>query len=189
MHAHIKSPARTATTISSVCPKCGTIAKSGKTSCCSRGGSWFKTCGGAGNTRLQHTWYEGIQACKARAKPRANVGQQENAAQQTDIHGDGVVTTTTKPFAFSLANISTPMADTTSIIRTVSTSTAYDIHTTNSKVIGGVVTAIISMSDNISILTPRIPPSSTPATVQGHENLLLNIALHINLLVTIVFPR
>merc|ERR1719506_1195424 len=74
--------ARTTTTISSVCSKCGIIAKSEKNSCCGRGGSWFKSCGGTGNTRLQHTWYEGTQACKARSRSRIAVGQQENTAQQ-----------------------------------------------------------------------------------------------------------
>merc|ERR1719305_1436371 len=47
-----------------VCPRCGTIVKSDKISCCGRGGSWFKNCGGIGNIKLHHTWYEGIQACK-----------------------------------------------------------------------------------------------------------------------------
>ena len=49
---------------SSDCPKCGTSKKSGKHSCCARGGAWFKRCGDAGNARFQHTWAEGIQACK-----------------------------------------------------------------------------------------------------------------------------
>merc|ERR1712032_1428143 len=62
----------------SVCPKCGIIAKSGKSSCCGRGGSWFKNCGGAGNTKLRHTWYQGIQACKARTRSKSSIGQQVN---------------------------------------------------------------------------------------------------------------
>ena len=157
MHAHIKSPARTATTISSVCPKCGTIAKSGKTSCCSRGGSWFKTCGGAGNTRLQHTWYEGIQACKTQVQTWIAVAQQGRAAQQRDIDssdGDdkvpfkGVITAA-KPFVLSSANMSTSMAGKMSVILTantsVSTSSAYAISTTYSKVIAGVGIAMISI--------------------------------------------
>ena len=46
------------------CPKCGTTKKSGKLSCCARGGAWFKNCGDAGDTKFDHTWAEGIQACQ-----------------------------------------------------------------------------------------------------------------------------
>ena len=45
------------------CQKCGTVKKSGKVSCCARGGGWFKKCGNAGDTNFDHTWGEGIQAC------------------------------------------------------------------------------------------------------------------------------
>ena len=48
----------------SVCPKCGIAKKSGKLSCCARGGAWFKKCGDAGSTKFDHTWAEGIQACE-----------------------------------------------------------------------------------------------------------------------------
>ena len=46
------------------CVTCGTIKKSGKRSCCARGGAWFKNCGDAGDTKFDHTWAEGIRACK-----------------------------------------------------------------------------------------------------------------------------
>ena len=52
------------TTVSNVCSKCGKIKKSGKRSCCGRGGAWFKNCGDAGDTQFDHSWTEGIQACK-----------------------------------------------------------------------------------------------------------------------------
>ena len=45
------------------CVSCGTIKKSGKHSCCARGGSWFKNCGNVGDTKFDHTWFEGILAC------------------------------------------------------------------------------------------------------------------------------
>ena len=45
------------------CPKCGTAKKPGKSSCCVRGGTWFKKCGDAGDTNYDHTWFEGMQAC------------------------------------------------------------------------------------------------------------------------------
>ena len=87
-----RPPAVTTMTTSSACLKCGTIAKSGESSCCGRGGSWFKNCGGAGNTRLQHTWYEGIHVCKTRTRSRIAAGQRENTARQKDLvssHGVG----------------------------------------------------------------------------------------------------
>ena len=46
------------------CPKCGTTRKSGKRSCCARGGAWFKRCGNVGDSNFDHTWVEGMQACK-----------------------------------------------------------------------------------------------------------------------------
>ena len=49
---------------SSVCTKCGTTKKSGKRSCCARGGAWFKNCGDAGEVKFDHTWAEGVQVCK-----------------------------------------------------------------------------------------------------------------------------
>merc|ERR1719482_2005319 len=50
-----------------VCPKCGTKKDSGKLSCCSPGGSWFKKCGSSANSNSEHTWLEGIQACELTA--------------------------------------------------------------------------------------------------------------------------
>ena len=45
------------------CAECA-INKAGKLSCCARGGAWFKKCGDAGDTQFDHTWAEGIRACK-----------------------------------------------------------------------------------------------------------------------------
>ena len=79
-HTACANTAVATTIISSVCPKCGIIHKSGKSSCCSRGGSWFGKCRGAGNANLGRTWYEGIQACRAR-RSQAVVGQQLQASE------------------------------------------------------------------------------------------------------------
>ena len=46
------------------CPKCRALKKSGKYSCCARGGAWFKNCGDADDTQFDHTWAEGIESCK-----------------------------------------------------------------------------------------------------------------------------
>ena len=56
----------TSTVVVSICPKCGTTKKSTKLSCCARGGTWFKNCGDIGHPNVDHTWAEGIQACKSR---------------------------------------------------------------------------------------------------------------------------
>ena len=50
----------------SACPKCGTFKDSDKRSCCARGGAWFNKCGNDGDFNFDHTWFEGIQACKSK---------------------------------------------------------------------------------------------------------------------------
>ena len=51
----------------SFCPVCGGTARSGKRSCCSRGGSWFGKCGDQGNPNFEHNWIEGTEACRGKA--------------------------------------------------------------------------------------------------------------------------
>ena len=51
-------------TVNIMCTKCGAAKASGKRSCCTRGGAWFKKCGNIGDTQFEHTWAEGIQACQ-----------------------------------------------------------------------------------------------------------------------------
>ena len=199
--AHIYARTVTTTAIDLACPKCGTIKKSGKTSCCGRGGSWFKNCGRTVNKRLQYTWYEGIQACKkAQSMPRLAFGQRGSAAQQKVIgshYGDGQVNP--KEVISRVANVSESLMHTKSVITTVSTSpstsTTQGTHTTNSRDIAYVSTTIISMSTKVSTPTPTITldKNSTPIpvivladtsiTVQGCDNLLY-IMFHIRLLVT-----
>ena len=53
------------TTVISTCSKCGIVKKSGKHSCCARGGAWFKKCGDVGDTKFNYTWHEGMQACES----------------------------------------------------------------------------------------------------------------------------
>ena len=61
---YISTSAVTVTRTTPVCPKCAAIKKSGKLSCCAPGGAWFKSCGTSGNSNTEHTWLEGVQACK-----------------------------------------------------------------------------------------------------------------------------
>ena len=51
-----------------MCPKCGITRRSGKLSCCARGGSWFDKCGDAGDPSAQHTWVEGVRVCEGRSE-------------------------------------------------------------------------------------------------------------------------
>ena len=52
-----------ATPASNKCPKCA-INNAGNPTCCARGGSWFKNCGISSDSTVDHTWDEGLQACK-----------------------------------------------------------------------------------------------------------------------------
>ena len=65
-----------------MCPKCGTIEKSDKLSCCGRGGSWFNNCGRDSNSKFDYTWYEGIQACKTLSRSTVFIVQQLHAVEQ-----------------------------------------------------------------------------------------------------------
>ena len=47
-----------------LCPKCAVINKSDKLSCCARTASWYSNCGRTGDTNFEHTWNEGLEACK-----------------------------------------------------------------------------------------------------------------------------
>ena len=182
---HIKTPADTTTTISvSVCPICGISAKSGKMSCCARGGSWFKSCGGAGNTELQHTWYEGIQACKGQLKQKKIIDQHLNVVQQKGIapsQGASVanyeaVIAAAKAFEFTSVNTSTPISDTTSIV--ASTYTPENVSNTAPS-----RTLTTNTATNPSLTSPTHASCSTSLIIQS----VLKIIVHINLLFIIVF--
>ena len=64
-----------------MCPKCGTSKKSDKLSCCARGGSWFKRCGDAGDPTVDHTWSEGVDACKDLSSSISAVRLQEDVVR------------------------------------------------------------------------------------------------------------
>ena len=118
-NAHTETPAVMSTTISPACLKCGIIKKSGKTSCCGRGGSWFGNCGGSGNAKLQHTWIEGILECRTRPQSKTAIGQQLNATQEkgSGSSSDGagmtniesVFTVSTAVHHVSHTSVSTPV--------------------------------------------------------------------------------
>ena len=143
------------------------MEKSGKISCCGRGGSWFKNCGGTRNAKLGHTWYEGILACKARAQSKPAIGQQLNVAQEkgTDPANDAdtmnskAVITTAKTISFTPTNMSTPMPGTVMIFAPAYTGANASTHT----------------SISTSIIT------------QEYENILKITTVHLNFLFIITF--
>ena len=75
---------QTSTTARVRCPKCGTTKKSAKRSCCARGGAWFKNCGDSDDSKFDHTWVEGMQACRG-LRGSDSVESQE----QVMMHGVG----------------------------------------------------------------------------------------------------
>ena len=64
-----------------VCPKCALHQKFGKASCCASGGAWFQNCGDPGDTNFEHTWGEGIQACKDAAQEAQTLSNQNRISQ------------------------------------------------------------------------------------------------------------
>ena len=58
-------PIASSISTSMLCPKCNINMQSGKVSCCYSGGAWHGNCGEPGDPNFDHTWFEGIQACKS----------------------------------------------------------------------------------------------------------------------------
>ena len=176
-----------ATTTVSVCLRCGTIGKFGKMSCCARGGSWFKSCGGVGNAKRQHTWHEGIQACQARSQSKTVIGQQLNGAQRK---GTGAsqragrasykeVIAATKT-AFTLVNTSAQMSETTSIV--TSTYTPDNVSNTTP-----LHTLIVNTETNTFMTSSTHTSASTSIITQRCRILLKNTVHVIYLLLIFVF--
>ena len=135
----------TTTTSRSVCSKCGIIEKSGKTSCCGLGGSWFRKCGSAGNTILRHTWNEGILACKTRTRLKTVTSRQAKPSYRIDTGNSKAVFTAAETFMFPSVNASTPIPTVNISITTLAkTSAKYNTETTTYKTTITSVTA----SDN-----------------------------------------
>ena len=130
----------TTTLATAVCPKCGILQKSGKLSCCGRGGSWSGRCGKTGNTNFGHTWYQGIQVCKS-YQLQLEVRQQVYAQRKSDF-SDNDASDTMSMLMPGARPISAPAN--TSIITSDRTSIAHGTRATSSKVIIKMTTAIIN---------------------------------------------
>ena len=113
----------TATPIRPFCRKCGT-GKAGKLSCCGKGGSWFRNCGSTGNSKLGHTWYEGIQVCKTRPQSKTASSKWSNARRHNSNESQADAgkasnsqAVATASFAFTAHNPSAALAVSPPIVR------------------------------------------------------------------------
>ena len=80
-----------ASSSSKQCPKCSEMKKSGKLSCCARGGAWFNKCGDADDTKFDHTWAQGIQACKGFASSISASSISAKSTLKVKFHNVGVM--------------------------------------------------------------------------------------------------
>ena len=157
------------TTISSACLKCGITKKSGKMSCCGRGGSWFGNCGSARDTNTDHTWHEGLQACKAQTQSKLVVSQQFSAQQgengpsnSEDDTNSKTIITTGKPHAFILAPIpGVPPADTQTHVP-VNILTTRIASTMSSEPVNAAIDKITYMSADMTAVSTSITAANTP---------------------------
>lgn len=195
-------------TVVSVCQKCGIVKKSGVTSCCARGGSWFNNCGTDSDAKLDHTWYDGIMACKkARVTSKKAISQQLNTAQQQSMDSPGGARTIiSNTFTSASANVYTVVSDTrpnvTSIVTpvslttapaqaSVSTSTTYGDDAKNFKSISVAATATTSMSDNVSTPIPNIVTTNELIAAPGNASIasparspMTNFSTHMAMMIT-----
>ena len=124
--------------MNSVCSKCGIIKRSGKASCCGHGGSWFENCGSVDSATLDHTWKDGIQACKSQ-QSQAVLGHQQHVSRpesRTISMNDKAFTTAAHGFTPSLTDKSTPMPGTMSIAMSGNMSVTTPGHKFISEAIG-----------------------------------------------------
>ena len=164
------TPAVSTPSITSVCPECGTMKKSGKRTCCGSGGSWFGKCGSAGNANIGHTWYEGIRACEAQQSkavishqlhvllPKSNV-LSDNVSMRVD--SKAVIGARPKPVPTNI-----------SIIMPARTSAVHDAGTTPPNAITATIAAIIHMSVSMSIPKTTIPPVKETVAYPANQGIV-----------------
>ena len=101
------------------------MKKSGKPSCCADGGSWFGKCGATGNTKLQHTWHEGIHACKERQSKTAVIGVRQSAVQRNSRSSPDSANATNSREATAAAQLMTPTSANSPFLVTTSSNTVF----------------------------------------------------------------
>ena len=117
-------PPSKVTTSHVVCPQCAVKKKSGKLSCCSSGGAWFNKCADEVDSNFDHTWNEGVQACK------------HVASSQIKLKYDAIIT---QNLNATQEQIMSNQQTTNSHLRAFEDS-ASDADTSNSKSLGGITT-------------------------------------------------
>ena len=150
------------TSTSSVCPKCGIADKSGKTSCCGLGGSWFGHCGQpGGGTKVNHTWHEGLQACKAWVRSRAVIAHQLGGAQQRrDNEVDSVISKGVTMATEQLRTTPATSIESPHIVAPVhalaNALIGYAGSSVNPTPVIAAVTTVMSVPTNITTSTPKL---------------------------------
>ena len=96
------------------------VHKSGKLSCCARGGSWFGSCGSGGSAQVRHTWSEGFRVCEAR-QFHDSVGQEvrDSLAQSKSFAGAAIAGLESKAafvFVSTTASTLTTMSGATQVV-------------------------------------------------------------------------
>ena len=121
---------------SNKCPKCGINPNSGKPSCCVRGGAWFENCGDAGDSNSDHTWAEGLRACKGVTEkaqtqvllPRFTIANQTRNNVEHQTHDSDI------------NNVVSPVEN------------VFNVHTDNSMCYDGIINLGVWMSTLITTL-------------------------------------
>ena len=173
------------TTTSSVCPKCGIVAKSGKSSCCGHGGFWFGHCGSAGNAKPDHTWYEGIQACETLMHSKAIIDRQPNAAQQRNSsNGSGVANSKeiiTPANTFTFASSAPILVREPSIVSVIA-SIKKSAHMSTLSTSTNVLTIALAHMDSTAVITTTTPSSSTTAGTASNTNTIITTSVTVMLI-------
>ena len=167
-----------AITSSSICPKCGITKKSGKMSCCGQGGSWFGNCGSASDTNADHTWHEGLQACKGRphfSQELTKAEEQRNGSPNGDSSVNSkVVVTAVKPHASTSASVPDAPPTSATAHTLANTSTVHITLSMKSKVHTAAVTTVAPTSSSISKAATSIIRTDTPSITSVHILLRYN---------------
>ena len=170
----------TTTSASSVCLKCGTVMKSGKSSCCGRGGSWFGRCTSARDANLTHTWYDGVRVCTAQRSQQVIQQRLQASLRRSDVSSDddNMGTNSETVIADARMSISTldnnPKRLSGSVVTTVfsrtpimisaRTSLVHNTGATNAK-------AITTTNTNTIIATISASTSASANTVAPEQNI------------------
>ena len=146
-------PALTTTQTSLICPLCGTVKSSGRSSCCGRGGSWFENCGSAGNVNFEHTWYEGIRVCNT--GQHVAVGQQQYAShpQGNTSADDDVIGVDFKTVILAQPTFEPTSANT---LQTEPAATPITVRDSRSMIpAGAIISGNTNINTQVNILTPK----------------------------------